>query len=255
MKPDLTDWKAPAALAGKTLAAPSWVFPGSIAENCAFLAQKAQEVGLLFMEGAPALAYGEQDLPPSLAELPLSWHVHLPVDLDWADPAGAASLCLRLMEKADFLGAARAVLHPPGPGPAFISRLETFMLYWKRSGRESRDILLENQPESDIARLLEAAEKFEASLCFDLAHGLMAGLTAQSLPGGLMERVRLLHLCAPAPAGQKGHHHPLGALDERGSALGKKLCRSAAPGTVFMLELFHWEYFCASLPVLNAWME
>lgn len=255
MKAHMPDKTAPRALAEKTLAAPSWVFPGSIAKNCAFLAEKVQEVGLLFMEAASALAYDKKDLPPSLANLPLSWHVHLPVDLDWAKPAESARLCLKLMEKVDFLGARRAVLHPPGQGPDFISRLEVFMLYWKRSGRASQDILLENQPDSNIADLLGAAEKFDASLCFDLAHGLIAGLTAQNLPARLMERIRLLHLCSPAPAWQKGHHHPLGELDERGKDLGKKICRAAAPGTVFMLELFHWDYFCASLPVLNAWME
>ncbi len=68
-------------LPGRILAAPSWVMPGTVATNCAFLATRVDEVGLLFFEHQSALAYGPEDLPPSLAELPLTWHVHLPLDL------------------------------------------------------------------------------------------------------------------------------------------------------------------------------
>lgn len=242
------------------LAAPSWVFPGTIAENCAFLSGKIDEVGLLFMESASALAYGPEDLPTSLAALPLAWHVHLPCDLDWRDPAGAAEICLALMSKADFLGPKKAVLHPPRTAPgempsSLMAPLEEFMLCWRSSGQKSRDILLENLPEHKPEDILEAAERLDASVCLDLAHYLLAGGRAETLPAGLMRRVRLLHLCAPDPGGRKGHHQPLAVLDETGRAAGAKMCREAEAGTVFMLELFNWTDFTNSLPMLKEWME
>lgn len=243
----------------RCLAAPSWVFPGKLDENCIFLAGKVQEVGLLFFESASALAYGPADLPLSLAALPLTWHVHLPSDLPWPNVGEAAGICLELMDKLDFLGVKRAVLHPPSRAEAtekaFVALLEQFVVYWVQSGRDSKDILLENQPDDSPEALLGAARACDASLCLDLAHYLMAGNFSGGLPKGFMERVRLLHLCAPASGGKKGHHHPLTALDEAGCRIGREICRAARPDTVFMLELFNWTDFVNSMPVLKAWLE
>ncbi|GFM37750.1 cobamide remodeling phosphodiesterase CbiR [Desulfovibrio psychrotolerans] len=99
----------------RTIAAPSWVVPDTLAANCRFLAGRVDEVGLLFFETKACLAYTRQDLPPDLAGLPLAWHVHLPLDLPWHDPEETARVCLALMDKVAFLGARRAVLHPPQP--------------------------------------------------------------------------------------------------------------------------------------------
>lgn len=245
------------ALRGRILAAPSWVFPGSIAENCAFLADRVQEVGLLFMESAAALAYGQNELGPGLAALPLSWHVHLPADLDWANTQKSAALCLALMDKLNYLGVKRAVLHPPAraeaPEAICLSSLREFMLYWERAGRLPADLLLENQTRHSPAALLAAARASGASICLDLAHLLISGHTAADLPPGLMRRARLLHLCAPGPGGS--HHRPLGELDAAGADSGRQICRQADADAVFMLELFQWPDYVESLAVLNAWME
>ena len=85
-------------LAGR-LAAPSFVLPGTVAANARFLAHKVDEVALCFFEARACLAYGPEDLPPDLADLPLRWHVHLPVDQPWpARAAGAhpAAACVAL---------------------------------------------------------------------------------------------------------------------------------------------------------------
>lgn len=241
----------------RVLAAPSWVFPGGIEENCTFLAGKVQELGLLFMESAPALAYGPKDLPPDLAALPLSWHVHLPGDLDWSDPQKAAGACLALMDKVDFLGARRAVLHPPHPDKTAdkicLPELREFVLYWQQSRRDPWDLLLENRPGDDPETLLAASLDSGTAICLDLAHLLLSGRTAADLSDAFMRRVRLLHLCAPGTDG--GHHRPLGELDAAGAASGRDICRRAVPGTVFMLELFSWQFCLESIPVLDAWME
>ena len=145
-------------LPGRILAAPSWVMPGTVTENCAFLATVVDEIGLLFMESAACLAYGRQDLPDTLADLPLSYHLHLPLDLPMDEPARAAGICAELLDKTARLpvgthwrdsdpekrnslarpegvntqdspaikgtprprtgGTMRAVLHPPGHDPA-----------------------------------------------------------------------------------------------------------------------------------------
>lgn len=90
-------------LPGRILAAPSWVMPGTVAENCDFLATLVDEISLLFMESAACLAYGRQDLPDSLADLPLSYHLHLPLDLPMSEPARAAGICAELLDKAAYL--------------------------------------------------------------------------------------------------------------------------------------------------------
>ena len=98
---------------GRILAAPSWLVPGTVADNCRFLAGRVDEVGLLFFETDACLAYSTKELPENLAELPLSWHVHLPVDLPWQEPETCADICLQLLRKVAFLRPNRAVLHPP----------------------------------------------------------------------------------------------------------------------------------------------
>ena len=189
----------------RRLAAPSWVKTASLAENCAFLSDQVDEVGLLFFTSAPSLAYGEKDLPAQLVDLPLSWHVHLPSDLDWNEPGQAADTCLQLMAKLDFLGVRRAVLHPP-PSLALpdkvsqplrlltppadnaachnqgrlscnaqiaIAGLRWFVEAWSAAGRDPLDILLENQPENDLELLARSAKDLGCSLCLDLAHFLL----------------------------------------------------------------------------------
>lgn len=81
----------------------SWVIKGSIAENALFLQNRTDEIGLCLFEWRSCLAYGEAGLPPWLADLPLFWHVHLPLDLPWeAGPYKAAEICNELIEKTAF---------------------------------------------------------------------------------------------------------------------------------------------------------
>lgn len=41
-------------MSGFKLAAPSWVIPGTVADNCHFLSGKVDEVALLFLKQSPA---------------------------------------------------------------------------------------------------------------------------------------------------------------------------------------------------------
>ena len=84
-------------LAGR-LAAPSFVLPGTVAENARFLSGRVDEMALCFFEAQACLKYGENDLPPDLAEPSesgrLRCHVHLPVDLPWRS-APEPPICIR----------------------------------------------------------------------------------------------------------------------------------------------------------------
>jgi hypothetical protein len=281
------------------LAAPSWVRPGTLAENCAWLAGKVHEAGLLFLESRACLAYGDEDLPPWLSSLPLRWHVHLPLDLPWAagaagageaaGPERAAEICLALMDKLDFLGVRQAVLHPPlralagtgqadeagetgeagGPGRELCLRsLAVFTAAWRKAGRDTGDLLLENLPETvtlrDWRRLAEAARLFSCSFCFDFGHFLLHTGDAEARPEQKADRAvldwlpailrdtKLFHCCNAA-------HRALTRLSAPERAMCGEICRQArfcSPAdAVFMLELFRWEDVEASLPLLRRWLE
>ncbi len=249
---------------------PSWVAAGGIADNARFLAGRAAEVGLCFFEAKACLAYGQEDLPASLAELPLSWHVHLPLDLPWRDGAKAAEVALALMDKVAFLHARRAVLHLPEglarPGaPAGSARAwEDFAARWRGSGRDSRDILLENQPGDEPQVLLDLARACDAGLCLDFSHWLM-GRGPEILPEqDFLQRARLLHINAPGP--KSTGHAALTELSPAERAWSAEVLRGlfAAASqnhalfphrdTLLMLEIFSWEKIVASLPPLQAWL-
>ena len=176
-----------------TLAFPSWVIPGGISENTAFLQQKCSamlwppklrkkiEIGLCFFETKACLAYTEKDLPPALGLLPVSWHVHLPLDLPfYASGAGpkearqSLNICLELMRKTAFLKTKKAVLHPTCDLKSPSESLTAYFIkLWVKSGREASDLLLENQPGQNLLHLQALAAQSGCGLCLDLAHLFM----------------------------------------------------------------------------------
>lgn len=254
------------------LAAPSWVIPGGIADNARFLAGKVSEVGLCFFETEACLAYGEADLPSDLADLPLQWHVHLPVDLPWYDaPGAAADAALRLMDKVAFLDCRRAVLHLPeglarsrGGGAAQHAWAD-FMAAWRASGRLSRDILLENQPGDNPAALLHLAEEYDAGLCLDFGHWLLAHGAGEFPASEFLRRVGMLHL--NAPGADKSGHGALTELSVPEKTWAEQILQAflGVDGEQFqtkfsyfpltlMLELFSWEKIEKSLLILKPWL-
>lgn len=248
------------------IAAPSWVLPGTILENCRFLEGRVDEVSLLFFDAESSLAYTRQDLPPELARLSLAYHVHLPVDLPWERGGkAAASVCLRLMDKVTFLNASRCVLHPPGADAPFAGAalLEAFAREWKAAGRSPADVHVENIRENDLSALIGsgALGGAELGVCLDLGHMLAYGQDslARMATGAALEagtggfKAGMLHLSAPG-TGRKSAHLPLDALDGKDAALGEALCSVLAPGGIVVAEFFAWDYVAVSLPVIREWM-
>lgn len=250
----------------RKLAAPSWVFPGTIWENCVFLEDKVDEIALLLMETTSCLDYGRHDLPPELADLDVSWHAHLPLDLPWnAGGEAVAGVCLTLMDMIEFLGADRAVLHPPRAEEEAAGLLDSFAAAWRKAGRSCRELLLENIRENDLSGLGPCIAENAFGVCLDLGHMLAYGqseliamVRGERLPVWPKDAPpRMGHLNAPGSGlpgeAGAGAHLPLGTLNDAGLALGAGLCSILAGDAVIVAEFFDWRYVEESLPILARW--
>lgn len=240
---------------GRILAAPSWVLPGTLAENACFLEGRVDEVGLLFMETAACLAYTDEELPAFLADLAVSWHAHLPVDLPWNEPEQAAIVCRKLLEKTAFLpgcggsGEKNAVLHPPAADAGRETELLVhFAEAFAAAGGDCRCLLLENTRQNSLLEVDKAVWEAGFGICPDLGHMIAYGQEVLVEKEALMERVRLVHFNTVDGAGR---HLPLTALDAAGLTLAERLGRAVPDDAVFMLELFAWREVEASLPLLG----
>ena len=241
-------------------AAPSFLWPGKVAENCARLASMVPEVGLLFFETRPCLEYTRHDLPLSLAESGLRYHVHLPLDLPWADGAEAVWAAVRgLLAKCAFLRPWAAVLHPPTgrvcpqqkngvTSPLALEHLRRFLSLWAGE-KPAPKLLLENIRGEDLTAAWPLIRPFNAGICLDLGHLLAFGQKTDKIPG-LWPHVGMVHLSAPGPAGE---HRSLKFLDPRGRERLRHILARVGPDCVLMLEVFNVEDFLDSLSALREW--
>lgn len=241
-------------------AAPSFLWPGTIADNCARLATMVPEVGLLFFETRSCLEYTDDDLPLSLAELGLRYHVHLPLDLPWAEGAEAVwETVHKLLAKCAFLHPWAAVLHPPlglvcpkkenrVVTTLALEHLRRFLTLWVREKPVAK-LLLENIRGNDLTTAWPLIRSFSAGICLDLGHLLAFGQETDKLPG-LWPHVGLVHLSAPGPAGE---HLSLRFLDQQGRERLCGILTQVEPDCVLMPEVFNSEDFLDSLAALREW--
>ena len=202
---------------GSVIGAPSFVMPANVADNARFLAGRVDEVALCLFEARSCLAYDDEDLPSALADLPLSWHVHLPVDLPWPRKKDAEAvrvaveLALRVFDRVAWLKPWGAVLHAPKGSPV----LQRFILRqaaacWQR--RSKIPLLLENTDICDIAGL---GRGFPA----DHGLGFCLGISpARDSGPGPLERPR-----HPGPASGPAPVH--GSPAASGTATGRPAAR------------------------------
>jgi hypothetical protein len=236
-----------------TIAAPSCVLPAPVAENCTFLAPRFDEIGLAFFETEASLAYTGQDLPPGLASLPVSWHVHLPLDLPWAAGVDSvASAVLGLARMVDFLSPGFFVLHPPGGpqgggGPNQLAKLARLLT---AGGIRPEALLVENINGRDLALHWPVITDLGLGVCLDLGHMLVHGQEDFLDLPGLAERMGMVHLNAPDPL-KPSRHASLSLLDAHGRALMARLLGCLAPGGVVVLELFNEAALADSLGILH----
>lgn len=252
--------KGSAVLAKKILrgwrtAAPSFVMPGTVGENCRFLAGKADEVGIVFFQTRASLDYGPDDLPPDMAGLGLDYHVHLPLDLPWdKGPDEVARLVRLLARKVEFLGPRNYVLHPPGgaQGPEFLQR---FVNRSARFGLGPDKLVLENVEECGLVEIWPLIMESGCKVCLDLGHMLAYSQTEILALPGLWERVEMFHIYSPGKPGPKpGHvHASLAGLDREGRALLREMAFKAAPGGTIMFEIFDWPGVSESIELFRTW--
>ncbi|MBO4301563.1 MAG: hypothetical protein J5861_08185 [Desulfovibrio sp.] len=229
------------------MAAPSWVIPANLAENVLFLAGKTDEVGLCLFETQACCAYGPDDIPPSLANLPLRWHVHLPLDLPWnAQTNISARSALDIMDRVTFLKPRLAVLHPPEGQPAVQRRLlSAFFQCWHQE--TDIPLVLENTEYCDLTSLgTSFLKEHGAGMCLDVGH-LLGYDQQRLLASDLPEQAVLLHWSAP---GDHDRHLPLTALTPPQRRIVSDLATRLSPSATHMIEVFHWSGYVASLPVL-----
>ncbi|MBU1248918.1 MAG: sugar phosphate isomerase/epimerase [Proteobacteria bacterium] len=237
----------PPAKSPWVLAAPSFVRPGTVAENCAFLAPLVDEVGLAFFETEACLAYKETDLPPFLADLDLSYHLHLPLDLPWEQGAEAGFAAIAtLRQKIAFLSPRSFVLHPhPAAPPTLVAQK------MRALGIDPAQVFLENIEGCDLTELWDEILDSGLGVCLDIGHVLTYSQPALLELPGLWERVGMVHASAPDPR-QPSRHAGLPLLDLAGRRLLQVTLTRLTPGAVLNLEVFNEDALMASLDFLEA---
>lgn len=228
------------------LAAPSCVYPLPVGSACARLAGTVPEVALMFLETEACLAYGQEDLPATLASLPLDYHVHLPLDVPWergVEPAAAA--VVSLVHKAAFVRPHVLVLHPPAPG-----LLAQFV---ERHPELAPRIALENVPGADLVAVWPVIEAYNLGVCLDVGHLVTYGQHhILDLPD-FFARVRVLHVYGGEPSGR---HVPLGEFPDPGllrQMLSATAASAADTPVPLVLEVFSWPHWEASLATFCQW--
>jgi hypothetical protein len=231
-----------------TLAAPSFVIPAGAAENSRFLANYFDEIALLFFETEACLSYTDDDLPKELASLPVSWHVHLPLDLPWQDGLDMVwQKITGLMEKAAYLRPHVWVLHPPTEPDMLVPLAARF----RKAGIDPADILLENVDETDLAALWPEAREGGYSTCLDLGHILAYGQHSVLELDGVWDTVRMLHVYAPVNGGR---HTGLGHLDIEDRKILREML-AAFKGEVVTLEVFNEAELFQSVELFDDWTK
>lgn len=262
-------------------AVPSWVKPGSVAENARFLAGRAPEVGLCLFEAENSARMPEEELPCALARLPLRWHAHLPSDLPGqrdlaparreasAQGAQAAGLALAVWRRVAFLRPRFGVLHLPASPAESEPRdngenaalwLDAFFRVWRDAGENPYNIALENVRGVSFCLLETSIASSGASLCLDMAHALAYGQEGDSMRPDVLGRVRLLHWSAPGPAAPDGRpcdrHLPLARLAPGQKDWLRRVWRARAlpllaAEATHLVEVFDWDGILLSLPELE----
>jgi hypothetical protein len=229
------------------LAAPSAVLPAGLAENSTFLADYFPEIAVLFFETEACLAYTDRDLPAHLADLPCSWHVHMPLDLPWR--AGFQTAWQKidgLLDKIALVSPRAYVLHPPDE-PGMLPRLAARL---RDKGVDPARFLIENVGGCSLTPMWDEIVEDGFSACLDIGHIQAYGQRDVLQLPGLWERVRMLHVYG---AERDRRHWPLNELDPVGQVLLRTMLERASDFTV-TLEVFRRTELFDSLDLFGRWL-
>lgn len=246
------------------LSMPSAAYPARAGEACMHLAsyfgEMIGDIGIYMMETKGSLAYTDEDLPPCLTgtcETGTTFHVHLPVDLDWeASDEELTDTLARLKAKTDYLQPWAYVLHPPRKF-ADLRRARDIVV---AAGYDPATILIENIRSCDILEVWCELKHLDFGLCIDLGHLLAYGQQAMLAYEPIWPHVRLVHLHAPGPRtpGKQflpDDHRDLSHLDKTGQRALRCMLAKLSPRTTLMLEVFSEDAIAASLEQLDDWFD
>lgn len=232
------------------IVAPSWVFSGTVAENARFLADKVREIDICAYFTEATLAWTENDLPPDLVELPVSWHVHLPVDLPWKQGGAAAARAARAVwNKVAYLSPRFGVLHiPSGPSDQASAWLREFVLQWREDGLPSHLLLLENVRKAPLAEQEDVIVSMDTRVCLDVAHAMSFGHQAVLEHPRILERIELVHWSSPL---DDDRHKALDTWTPERLAFAHRAAALLPKNCTHVLEMFQWDDFVCSIPILQ----
>lgn len=228
------------------LAAPSAILRAGLAENAAFLADLFPEIGILFFETEACLAYTGKDMPPHLADLPCSWHAHMPLDLPWK--AGFETAWRKidgLLDKLAPVSPNAYVLHPPDAPDMLLPLADRL----RDKGVAPACVLIENVGGASLTPIWDEVVAGGYSACLDIGHVQAYGQRDILQLPGLWERVRMLHVYG---AERDMRHQPLRELDPAGQVLLRAMLERASDFTV-TLELFGAADLFDSLDLFGQW--
>jgi hypothetical protein len=229
------------------IAAPSFIWPTRVGENCRLLAPLVQEVGIVLFETQGSLEYTQKDLPLELKDLGLDYHVHLPLDLPWEQGSSVLNAQVKgILEKIAFLNPWGYVLHPPPE----LHDFKDFLRAWRGWGLDSSALLLENIEGHDLSPLWKEVEEQKCSICLDLGHLLVYEQEKILEYPNLWPKVQLLHIYAPS-GGHK--HHSLAKLDSYGQKVLQRILNSVKKDCTVLLEVFGPEDLRESLQAFHSW--
>ena len=167
------------------IAAPSFVWPARVGDNCYYLQNRVDEIEIIFFETQGSLNYTQLDLPEDLKNLDLDYHLHLPMDLPWEK--GALEVVQNIEElagKVAYLSPHCFVLHPPADPDLFSD----FHQAWEAHPElKQKKLLLENVREKaprPLADLLGELRSHHVKFCLDIGHwsSYGSGSQYQNLP-------------------------------------------------------------------------
>lgn len=197
----------------------------------------------MLLETSSCLAYTQEDLPPDLSGLGLSYHVHLPVDLPWEQGADVVFSAIEaLRRKIAFVRPWGYVLHPPSP-----SELAVLL---EKDSLPRQTLLLENIRENDLIRMWPVVREHDLGVCLDIGHLVSYEQRGTLDLPGLFERVRMLHVYG----GESGAGHAeLARFPDPG--LLREILTAVRPDAVLVVEVFRMDAFTRSLALLRQWMN
>ncbi|MBI4805662.1 MAG: hypothetical protein HY795_10555 [Desulfovibrio sp.] len=218
----------------RPLAATSWLWPTTLAENIRRIAAwelPIAQVALLFYQCRASLAYSAEDFPTSPG---LSAHVHLPIDLPWSSGAQAVwEDIARLMELPGSLSPWGGVLHPPDD-PDLLAGVASL---WRKHA-PAWNLMIENIPGQDLRSHWPSITSLDLPICLDVGH-LMAFDQHWLLDQpGLSERVELIHCYAPGIVKHRHEHLPLSELSPGQSETLRLIFELIRPDTPVLFEVF-----------------